>query len=306
MIKFPKTLAAASLLVALAFTVPAAAAETTASDDYQVIDTINAELTLIHKANGSKPKPDHDAPVLTERRPRHVIQKAREVLNNVEILHDMQEIEREAVPAFTSDHEVTDEDVKIYLEHILSEVRKLTPTYGVKKHAAKAPLPKGKTDTDVYAHLEEINLSLEGLGIREVRPFDVYREIMVVIHDLELMREARGVTGKIDVGRTKGKSAGDVYEGTFQILADLKALTESSPKYKIPGGVVMPNKRSGELTPEHTMDLLDEVLGETSALKVTLGVNKPSMFSMPKSGRMPTNAFDAVQMARALVKSLKG
>ena len=88
------------------------------------------------------------------------------------------------------------------------------------------------------------------------------------------------------------------------LLADLETLC-SQPHFAIPGGVVPPNGRSGEIIPEPVMGVLDDVEAEVSAMTAKLGVTSPSEFSIPKHARVPSNLYDAISLARLMVESLE-
>lgn len=119
-----------------------------------------------------------------------------------------------------------------------------------------------------------------------------------------MIREARGISERVVLQKKNpGKSDRDNYEHAFELLADLETLS-AQPDFAIPGGVVPPNRRTGEIIPEHVMDILDDIEAEVSAIKAKLGVTKPSEFGIPKQAKVPTNVYDAITLARLMVKSL--
>lgn len=304
MTKFHTTLAAAALLVPFTFTVPAVAGDT-ATEVYQVVDAIHGELALMHKANGSKPVEDRGAPKVTERQPRHVFQKAREVMRKVELLHELNDIESEAVPDFPT-HHVTPKEVHKFVSHLLEEVRELRPVFGVKAASPKAAKVSGKSPTDVYAYLDKVSHVLDGFDIRRTKAFDVYRTALTAIHELEQIRAKFGIKKKIQLKRHSGRTPEEAYAKTFELLADLKHLAEAKKdKFHLPGGIVMPNKRAGKVHAEDLMVMMNYLLAEIAAMKVELGIKTPMQFAMPRSGGVPTNVYDAIVMADLLVKQIE-
>lgn len=303
MTKFHTTLAATALLVPLTFTVPAAA--DTPDEVYGVVDAINGELALMHKANGTKPVADRGAPKVTERQPRHLFQKAREVMRKVELLHETHDIESEQVPNFPT-HHITPKEVQKFVEHVLEEVRELRPAFGVKAASPKAAKVSGKTSSDVYAYLEKVSHALDGFDIRHTKAFDVYRVALISIHELEQIRAKFGIKKKIKTKRHAGKTPEDAYKRTFELLADLKHLVEAKKdKFNLPGGIVMPNKRSGKIGAEDMMSMMNYLLAEIAAMKVELGIKTPMQFAMPTSAPVPTNVYDAIDLADLLVKQIE-
>ena len=89
------------------------------------------------------------------------------------------------------------------------------------------------------------------------------------------------------------------------MLTQLQTLTENNADFAIPNGVVMPNDRSGKVRPGHVLDLLNNALAEISAIKVKVGATTPTELAPPQSGKTPSNVFDAVSTARAMVESLQ-
>ncbi len=131
--------------VALTITVvsSASAQNITPSHVYQVVDNVNGELALMHEANGSKAKADKKAPALTKRRPRHVIQKAREVFLKVQELRKINGLSVNQVPTFPV-REVRPADVKEIVAAVLKSVRDLRPKFKITKPSPSIALASGK------------------------------------------------------------------------------------------------------------------------------------------------------------------
>lgn len=293
------------MLLAVGLATPAFAEPITPSHVYQSVDKANAELALLHKANQSNAKADKKAPALTERRPRHVLQKAREVLMKVQALRLINGLPEKTVPPFPV-REVLPADVKNVVDRIVADVADLRPVFGVTETAPPSPLPSGKTPTDVYGHLVAAGLQVDGLGIPKSVPNAVYRVALTIISDIEKVRAARGITDPVAMTTgASGKKPKDVFENGVQLLTQIQALTEGNADFAIPNGVVMPNKRSGKIRPAHVMDLLNNALAEISAIKVKVGATTPTELAPPQSGKTPSNVYDAVTTARAMVETLQ-
>jgi hypothetical protein len=293
------------VLFALAIlAVPASAQSVTPSDVYQVVEDVNGELALFHEANGSKPKKDKKAPALTNRRPRHVIQKAREVLLKVQALRKLNGLPENSVPAFPV-REVKPADVKKIVEHVRTDVRELRGKFNVTKPSPASAKPSGKTPTDVYQNLTRASLQMDGLGIPRIVPNDVYRLAMTIIGDLELIRAKRGISGKVAMQTgAKSKKPKHVFHHGFKAMQALEKITTEMPDYAVPGGVVMPNMRKGKIRPEHVMDLLNKLLAEIAAVKVKVGATTPTVLAAAPSGKTPSNVYDAISTALELIETL--
>jgi len=277
-----------------------AMAQTTPDHVYQVVDNVKAELAEMHKANLSDP---HQVKVnLTERQPRHVLQKAREVYGDVQKLRNVNGLDGKPLPTFPV-RKVTPADVRELADKILADVqdvRKKTKTPA----PAPAALPSGKTPTDVYGNLVQVKASIGELGVPVIVPNDVYQVALTIISDIEKVRAAKGVTTAVaEPADSKGKTPKDVYAVAYKLLGKIKALTEKKG-YGIPGGVIMPNKVSGRITPADVIDLLNNILAEVGAVKVAVGSSAKTEFAGPQSGKTPSDVYDAMVKAGALVDTL--
>lgn len=293
-----------SILAVLGAGAPALAQGITPSHVYQVVDNINGELALLHESNGSKSRTDKKAPALTKRRPRHVIQKAREVLLKVQALRKINGLAAKSVPTLPV-REVRPADVKNIVTRVLGDIRELRAKFGVSKPSPAASLTTGKTPTDVYGNLLRTGLQLDGLGIPRIVPNDVHQVALTIISDIEMIRAARGLTKKVAFkGGTKRKKPKHVFQHSFKLMQAIKNLSEKKFDFAVPGGVVLPNNRSGRIKPGHVIDLLNKVLAEIAAIKVKLGVTTPTVLAPAQSGKTPSNVFDAVNTALFMVETL--
>ncbi len=275
-----------------------AMAQTTPSHVYQVVDNVKAELAEMHKANLSDPP--RVKVNLTERQPRHVLQKAREVYGDVQKLRKSRGLAENPLPAFPV-REVTPADVRELADKILTNVREVRKETGA-ADPAPAALPSGKTPTDVYDNLVQAKASITAVPV--IMPNDVYQVALTIISDIEKVRKAKKVTAEVpEPAASKGKKPKDVYEVAYKLLGKVKALTEKKG-YDIPGGVIMPNKVSGRITPTDVIDLLNNILAEVGAIKVVVGSTDKTEFAGPQSGKTPSDVYDAMVKAGALLDTL--
>ena len=87
----------------------------TPADTYQAIEAVNAQLAAFHDANGTMPAVDPQAPTLTERLPRHVLQKAREVLLKIQAVRQLN-----GLPLFTVE-DFAKPDPKMVRRYVISQ-----------------------------------------------------------------------------------------------------------------------------------------------------------------------------------------
>lgn len=292
-----------TMMIALAGTsisIGSAVAQTTPDHVYQVVDNVKAELAEMLKANLSNPP--QVKVNLTERKPRHVLQKAREVYGDVQKLRKIKGLGENSLPTFPV-RAVKPADVRVLADKILVDVQEVRKKTGA---AAPAPaaLPSGKTPTDVYGNLVQVKASIDELGVPVTTPNDVYQVALTIISDIEKVRAAKGVTTTVaEPAVSRGKEPKDVYEVAYKLLGKVKALTNKDG-YGIPGGVIMPTKVSGRITPAEVIDLLNNILAEIGAVKVAVGSTAVTEFTGPQSGKTPSDVYDALVKAGALVDTL--
>ncbi|MGE5506334.1 MAG: cupin domain-containing protein [Actinomycetota bacterium] len=293
----------ATLLVAFWAT---AVAASTPTDTYQAIEAVNAQLAAFHDANGTMPAADPQAPPLTPRSPRHVLQKAREVLLKVQALRQLNGLPLQPVPEIPV-REVQPEDVKLFIEKMLAGLKDLRPVFG---NPPVAPVPRGtspKSPTDNFIALRRAELQIDGLGLPPTAPNDVMRIALSMVNDLELIRAALGITDPVPHPAViPARRPADTYENAFGLLTDLKGLADGNPALSIPMGVVLLNKRGGTIKPAHVMDLLGTVLAEISAMKVKVGIHVPTQLAPLQTGMTPSDVHATVSFARALIATIPG
>lgn len=301
-----KILAALVVLMILAgFPREAGAAAITPDDVYRITGTINGELKLLHESNESMPVVDTNAPELTPRRPRHVMQKAREVLLKVQLLRRINGLDENELPPLPL-REVRPADVKVVIDLIRRDLAALRSIFGVTEVPFTVPILTGKTPTDVYGDLVRAGEMLDGLGIPKIVPNDVYRVALTIIGDLEKVRAARGLTEPVPLQRgSRDKRPSDVYAKAAELLRTLRTLTSENPGFQIPGGIVLLNQRSGRIEPAHVMDLLNNILAEISAIKVKVGARSLTEFAPPQAGKTPSHVYDPVATALLLAETLE-
>lgn len=277
---------------------------TSAARVYQAIEMVNAQLAAFHDANGTMPAADPQAPPSTERSPRHVLQKAREVLLKVQALRQLNGLPLQPVPEIPV-REVMPSDVKDFVDKMLHGLKDLRPIFGNPPQPPRPPLIEGKTATENVAALRRAELQLDGLGIPPTAPNDVMRIALSVVSDLELVREALSVTTPVAMPAVVPRMPADTYNNAFDLLIEIKKLTEENPALAIPKGVILPNRRTGVIKPTDVMDLLGTVLAEISAIKAKAGIIAPTRLAPPQTGKTPSDVHAMVSYARGLVATLR-
>ena len=95
----------------------------------------------------------------------------------------------------------------------------------------------------------------------------------------------------------------NVYNKAYNLLKKLQQLSEN-PAYAIPGGVVLLKQDGGHITPADVFNLLTNVLAEVEAIRVVVGDLSPLVMANRKTGKTPSNVYDKVSEALAIVETL--
>jgi len=266
---------------------------------FQETKNMLLELDAMHVVNKSKP-----SKLIVEaapRKPRHVFQKAREVYYDVQKLRQSKGLSVNTLGDLPV-RDVTPKDVKGLLDKMLADIDEVRIKYGTKQPAL-APLPTDKKPSDVYANLIKVKGSIAGLGIAAVAPSDVFRVSLSVVSDLKEMAAKKGVAAAAKPAPSSGKKPKDVYAASYKLLNSLKKMSETN-KISIPGGVMIPPYVKREHTPAEVIDLMNDILAEVAAIKHASGLTTPTILAPAQSEKVPSNVFDQVATAQAIVSTM--
>ena len=277
-----------------------ATAQVTPSHVFQVTDAIRLELELMHEANFSTPS----AQVYTAegKSPRHVIQKAREVLLKVQALKQLKGVATTALKPIEV-RVVTPAHVKEAVSNLLEQIQSLRGDFDVEDTAAAAALPAGKTPSDVYQNLMLVGHLIDELGIPNVVPNDVHRLGRAIVMEVERINAHLGVDNSYTISPSAGKLPSAVFEETRATLASLRAAA-TKHGWNIAGGVVSLPDVQGRVTPGNVLDAMNNVLADLAAIKNLLGLTAPVELPPLISGQTPSDVFDQIAHANALVQRM--
>jgi hypothetical protein len=279
-------------------------AQATPSDVLQVVETAQNELRLMYDADGQA-VPVAKVTASAPRRPRHVYFKAREVFLKVQTLRYMNALEVHELPPVPA-REIRPTEVKALVERIREDLASIKPKYFVVKAAVVAEKKTGQGPTDVYLGLTYASQLIDGLDMPAVVPNDVYRVALSVLEETRLIARARNVS-KSDMPlefNSSGRKPVDVYEDGEALMNLIKSITENKSGFDIPSGVVLPNHPKGNITPSNVMDLMSNTLAELSAIKARLGISESAANQPAQSGKTPSNVFDVIETAKAILSEI--
>lgn len=296
---------AGAIIAFAAIPADAQQAQITPAHVVQVADNVTSELQLLLDANFSDaalPAPQ----TFMNKRPRHVIQKAREILLKVQLLKQINGLPiKDLAPMEV--REIRPADVIGWVEQVLGAVRDLRSVYRVTATPAPAPLGEKLTPNDAYQRLVQIEEMVDKLDLPATVPNDVYRVGMSLVEDTRLLARAVGM----DLGDElsvewkqpdpKRNKPLDVYNATYSLLEQLKALSAKTAKLAVPDGIHLPARKSGAVTPGDVIDILNTVMAELSSLKNLVKVTEPSKAFPPQAAKTPADSLVVVEAASEFI-----
>ncbi|WP_228073815.1 hypothetical protein [Kordiimonas pumila] len=240
---------------------------------------------------------------MAERMPRHVWQKAREVLIKIQYLQAREGIPPLALPpSYTGD--IAPSDVKILVDAAFDALRTIREKEGLSQ-PDYARFQAGKTPTDVYQNLSILSLLLDTILKTSITPSDVYRVAQSVNDVLHQIYEIKGLTApNANASNISGKSPRDVYRLSLELMRKLDRLTRT-PGYAIPGGVVILQPIAGRITPSDVINAQESILADVQAMGLSIMGVKPIEIPHFETGKIPSDVYRLCLEAITLVEGLQ-
>lgn len=270
---------------------------------YQVTKAVGAELAALNGENfttASKAvKPN--APAM----PRHVFFLARDQWRKVQLLRFMNGLVTHQLND-VSVRNVTPGEVKTLVDRLLIETQELRPAYGLGESNVSVPLVPDKKPTDVYESLKQVAAELKALGLPATVPNDVYKVALTVTQSMHKIAQKRGV--KVDTSSLKdelGRTPADAYAASIELMQELKALTDQSQVFTVPGGISIPDAKSGAISPDDVIENLSRSLADIMAVMNTTGADSVLVYAPYIGGKTPSDVYTEIKRAHLIVAALR-
>ena len=281
-----------------------AATANSPAEVYTAASMISGELALMHEANGTKPKLEKNPPAMTERQPRHVLQKAREIFEGVQQLRHNNDLPTHDLPAFPTS-EPMEADVYRFLEKTLADIRELRTKFAVTTKPTTGAA-SGKSMADTYEQLNIAAAQLESLGVAKVTGVEVLRVTNVIIKEVDAIRAKRGLSDEIPAqSGAAGMKPKDVYANALTLLSKVQEVAANHQDISV-AGIDVPSDRTGRIKPGHVHDLLGNIMADVNAMRLASGDTTPLQLPAIEHGGHvnPNVVHDAVSTAIVMVESL--
>ena len=231
------------------------------------------------------------------RHPRHVMQKVRKCHQVFEKILKDRDIQIDPLPRMHSEREIRPSDVLGGVNHLIKEISKIQS----KASTPKTEYVSGKLPSDVFNNLKKICRAAHV----EITPPDVYRPAKVVNENMKIIFSNQlSKRSQPSPQQFTGKIPADVYKEAELFLNDLRILA-LNPDYSIPGGVVIPNTLKDKTPePQDVMNLMNDALAETKAMKYTLHIHNVTELPPLDTTKTPSDVFGQIHEARLIVQEL--
>ena len=288
----------AAAIFGLAF-LSATAEAATPTDVYNAVDEVIAKVERLHHANFS----NSDVPSIRPegRKPRHVLQLSRTVLDKANTLAMINGSATIAVPPIPS-REVKPDDVLESVRATDRVIAGLLPVFGIEAVADRATGGGKKMPNDVYAALNRLSKMIDGLGIPATVPNDVYRIAETLTSELTDMVQRSGLSMPALPEASAGKKPKEVYDHAFDVADALRQFLRKQPELAPAGGLTEPQRYEGPIKPEHVRFVLNDLLAEVASMQVAAGQQKKIVLASVASGRTPSDVYDQLTHALALIE----
>ncbi|WP_457573870.1 hypothetical protein [Desulfolithobacter sp.] len=276
----------------------AVVAEKTPNDVYaqvQLLANRVKQLRILNNINSPWP----DVSPEKGREPRHVLQKALEILGKINQFRvNILKTGEISVPRFPG-RDITPNEVYSAVVRLRRELDLLIPIARPSDEDQNLTEFHGKTPSDVYAALSEISLALdETLGLRGFTPSDVYVQSLRILDLVTFLRTTQNLHTKIPKPpRTSGKLPNHALASVYELLQKIRH-AEKNLWIK---PVTVPEVPRRVITPGDVFDATNVVLAELQRIKYRLGLERDFKDPRPEPGRTPDDVIQNIKWASMLL-----
>lgn len=233
------------------------------------------------------------------REPRHVLQKALEVLNKINQFRvNILKTGQISVPRFPG-RDITPNEVYNAVVRLRSELDLLIPLGTAIHSDPEAGTYLEKTPSDVYAALSEISLALdETLGLRGFTPSDVYVQSIRILDLVTFLRTTQNLPMDVPKPpRTRGRLPNHALASVYKLLQEIRQ-AEKNLWIK---PVTVPEVPRRVITPGDVFDATNVALAELQRIKYRLGLERDFKDPLPETGKTPDDVIQNIEWASSLL-----
>jgi len=268
----------------------------TPSDVYSYAMLLKKKVQYLRKQAGIK-APFPTVPVQHNKFPRHVIQKALEILSKINLYRISKGYGEIFIPPYPA-REITPSDVYEMVKRLDAEV---TPFIKNKNFLENLRLVKyrGKTPNDVYQLLWSISLAFDNLlGIHGYTPTDVYALSQKLVDTVKFIRETQNMYKLPE----KPEKIPNLHPNhALYASYDFLNKVRNSEKHLWIDPTEVPKKPHRVITPTDVYDSLQYNIAELQRIKYRLGVERYFKLKKIKGSKTPSDVVQNIEYAKELM-----
>jgi hypothetical protein len=257
---------------------------------------LKKKVEFLRKSAGIN-KPFPNVPPQTNKFPRHVIQKALEILNKINLYRISKNYGEIFIPPYPA-REITPSDVYEMVKRLDAEV---TPFIKDKDFLKSLKLIryKEKTPNDVYRLLWSISLAFDDLlGIHGYTPTDVYALSQKLLDTVIFIRK----TQNIYVLPEKPEKIPNLHPNhALYASYDFLSKVRTAEKHLWIDPTEVPKKPHRVITPTDVYDSLQYNIAELQRIKYRLGVERYFKLKPVKGSKTPSDVVQNIKYAMMLM-----
>ncbi len=268
----------------------------TPSDVYSYAMLLKAKVEYLRKQAGIK-EPFPEVPPQKNKFPRHVIQKALEILSKINLYRISKGYGEIFIPPYPA-RDITPSDVYEMVKRLDAEV---TPFIKDRKFLKSLRLEqyKGKTPNDVYRLLWSISLAFDSLlGIHGYTPTNVYALSEKLVQTVKFLRESQNIYTPVEKPPKKeGMHPNHALYASYDFLRKVR---EAEINLWIEPTEV-PEKPQRVITPTDVYDSLQYNIAELQRIKYRLGLERYFKLEPVKETKTPSDVVQNIEYAIKLM-----
>ncbi len=239
-------------------------------------------------------------PPVDPKQPRHVYQKALEVLAKVNRYRHIKGMGEIVIPHYPA-RQITPDEVYGLVRHVRDEIQLLLPES--RRQLSVSSLAKRHiTPTEVYANLWLTSLAFDPLlGVRGFTPSDVYQQAEYIVQIIDFLRLSQNKALRLDKPeKTQGKHPNHALQAAYKLQNKIarvqKNLWMSAPETapKVPRRVI---------SPTDVYDALQVVIAELQRIKYRLGIDRELPLPPARKNKTPDDVIQLLSYAERLLPS---
>ncbi|MCG8426580.1 MAG: hypothetical protein MI754_04390 [Chromatiales bacterium] len=302
-IRATKSTAIIAVAVWLAIASPfciAVAAEKTPNDVYTQVQLLIDDVRQLREENQITSEWPH-VEVEAGREPRHVFQKALEILNKINRYRtNIAKTGAITVPRFPG-RDITPNEVFSVVARLHQEFALLLDGKHrdiTEAQTARKPV-NNKTPSHVYAALSEVSIAMEEtLGLRGITPSEVYTRSLQVTELARFLRRSQGLPMDIPKPpRTQGKLPNHALKSVHQLLGKIQNIERNLWMKPL----TLPNQPRRVITPSDVYDAMGVTMAELQSIQFRLGLERQFPDPTLQEGKTPDDVIQNTTWATQLL-----